>query len=163
MIVSSWPSSRRATTPPRIPRRAPASAPRSARSAARRPARRSARPRATPEPARRSARPREPSVVLLWVVATSTRSRKKGSSRRTRLACRTRGTRCAEFPPRGRPYTLGGGERARQRGPDDRLAEDDVGARLARFADEWLVIPRNDDDARPPPRARQHALNHHIA
>src|SRR5262249_17003341 len=119
--------------------------------------------RATPERARRSARPRAPSAVLRWVAATSTRSRKKGTSRRTRLACRTRGTRCAEFSLRGRTYTLGGGQRADQRGPDDRFAEDDVGARLAGLADEGLVVTGNDDAAGPPPRAREPPPNHHIA
>src|SRR5207248_8177221 len=137
----------------------------------------SARPRAARARARPSARPRAPSAGPRSVAATSIPSRKKVTSRRTRRACRTRVTRFAEYLSAGRTYTLGGGqpvagepdglpdrgERVGEGRPQDRLDEHEVSTRQTRAAHEWLVVPRDDDDARSAPRAGQDAANHHIA
>src|SRR5206468_4710148 len=127
--------------------------------------------------ARPSARRRVPSAGPRAVVATSIPSRKKVTSRRTPLACRTRVTRSAEYLPGGRTYMLGGGqpvtaepdglpdggERVGEGRPQHRLDEHEVGTRLTRPAHERLVVPRDDDDARSAARAGQDAANHHIA
>src|SRR5882762_1460625 len=175
--VSSRPSSRPATIPRWTRRRARAWARPSARSAAPPRARPSARPRAARARARPSARPRAPSAGRRSVAATSIPSRKKVTSRRTPRACRTRVTRSAESLPGRRTYTLGGGQPVAgepdglaDRGegigegrPQDRLDEHEVSTRLTRAAHERLVVPRDDDDARPAPRAGQDAANHHFA